>query len=297
MHKVIRRRLAVVALTVLALAALAATLSAQSFSDRIRIGLDAGLASSGYEFGGYNSTVAQVSGVNIPGSGVVIVPGTTAYMAGKNSSRSSGLAGGIFVNYSITMPVGPAALRRMSWDLEADIDHVPMSGTASASATLPATALTTGSVVTTTRSASASWSETLALRVGRSVMAGRYTAYALAGFAFANVSVTSTQKYAPTVTAAVTTSTPNVSYTTTTTHTDSRLEKGWSFGIGLERALTGAARGALEYRHSHVCADHEVSSSSAASPDSQCIKLFGDRVTARVSIPWHTLTKSIRERI
>jgi outer membrane immunogenic protein len=128
----------------------------------------------------------QVTNVNVPGRGIVVVPGTSRDM-GSLSGNAQGFVGGGQIGYNMQWG-------RFVVGVEGDAQATSGKTSASFAFILPATALTAASPVTVTRTFETDWMASLRLRAGYTPL-DRVLLYATGGLALAGGTVTSTDTY------------------------------------------------------------------------------------------------------
>jgi len=209
------------------------------------VGAELGIRGQRVTIGSAEEGVGQVTGVNINGIGLVSVAGTTI-TAPEAKVSDTGVLGGIEAGADMQrgMWVGGAAI---------DLDFGHKTSTADFSSTVPATALTPVTSITTTRTVQGTSGASFRLRAGAAF--GDNLAYVTGGLVAARVRLNASGTWsdpggpAATTVGAFTANLgplgPNVTTIPETTH----LKAGWTLGFGVERHISPALSAALEYRH------------------------------------------------
>jgi outer membrane immunogenic protein len=186
------------------------------------------------------ATTTQVTGLSA-GAGPVTVPPATFTTAPQDFSSSSWAAGG---QVGVNKQMGALVV-----GLEGDIDGVGNFQSQFSRYALPATGLTTGSVVTINRSTTPNWIGSVRGRVGWAT--GPLLLYVTGGLALADVRQHAFYTYAPTPTAAAAAANPAGTFAPffNASSVDSTLT-GWTVGGGVEWGLSRSVSIGAEYRHS-----------------------------------------------
>lgn len=241
----------------------------------------------GYNWGsttshGGSTTVNQLSGVDA-GAGPVAVPATT-FPSGRIREDGAGFMGG----GQLGMNVQAGGL---VWGVEGDFDGVSGGAGQTRVYSLAPTALTTGSTVIAHTRSDPQWIATVRGRLGLAV--NRMLIYGTGGVAFANLRERASYAYAPTVTSAVTTANPGVTYGPyangggdwSGTHT------GWTAGAGVEFMAAPNLTLGAEYRHTEIGAYGHGGGSGAPNGVYERTRLgfTDDAVLARVNLKFSGL--------
>jgi outer membrane immunogenic protein len=187
-------------------------------------------------------TVNQLSGVNA-GAGAVTVPPTT-FPSGRAGSQGSGFMGGGQVGFN-------AQTGGLVFGVEGDFDGLSGHRGRTSVYSLPPTGLTTGSTVVVRNQTDPQWVATLRGRVGFAM--DRTLIYGTGGAAWADLRNRASFTYAPTVTGAVTTANPGVTYGPySNSGGSSGVRTGWTAGAGVEFLAAPNITLGAEYRHTEI---------------------------------------------
>jgi opacity protein-like surface antigen len=186
-------------------------------------------------------TVNQLSGLNTGGGGTATVPSTTlrtSRMDYDDSYRTGGMQVGF--NHQMGMFV---------LGLEGDVDAQGNERFSQGSSyTLPATALTTGSLLSVNRYTFPYLTSTVRGRAG--VAFGRLLVYGTGGLAIGEVRQETDYGYEPTATAAVAAANPPSDFGVFRSSGSNRyLRTGWTAGGGVEWRIGRTISLGAEYRH------------------------------------------------
>ena len=196
-----------------------------------------------------NFQVQQVSGVFVPGRGIVIVPGTTRPEPNLRAD-ADGFIGGGQIGYNLQFG-------RFVFGVEGDAQLGSGARTAASVTTLFGTLLTAPSDVTIARRFDTDWMASLRVRAGFTVT-DRILVYGTGGLALADGKVSSTDTFAITPGPGAPPGTgvrvdigPLTGYPTTVGRaSDRQTHVGWTLGAGVDWAVTDNIIIGVLYRHS-----------------------------------------------
>jgi len=241
--------------------------------------------------------INQVSGVFIPGRGIVIVPGTTRDRP-PLSADVSGFVGGGQVGFNIQSG-------RWVYGVEGDVQATTGARSAAFTVVLPFTALSAPSPVTTARNFETELMASLRLRAGFAVW-DRFLVYGTGGLAIARGKLTATDTFtitpgpgAPPQSSDVGPQLGGYPFSIGRA-TDTQTHVGWTLGVGGDWAVTDNIIVGVLYRHSDLgTKTYNVGtqgfggingpiatpavSSVGLTTSGDSVKLTDDQVTARVS--------------
>jgi outer membrane immunogenic protein len=267
-------------MTLLGGAAVAQTSPANDWSGPY-IGLNAGYNWGSTSSHGSRTTVNQLSGVDA-GAGPVSAPPTT-FNTGRYRANGSGFMGGGQLGVNVQH-------NAFVWGLEGDFDAIDARGHQAATYSLGPTALTTGSTVIERHRADPHWVASVRGRVG--VAADRALFYGTGGLAFADLRNRASYIYAPSVTSAVATANPGVTYGPYASGGgESGVHTGWTAGGGAEYLLSPNVTIGAEYRHTDIGTGTHTFGSSGPNGVSERARLgfTDDAVLGRINFKFGAL--------
>jgi outer membrane immunogenic protein len=188
------------------------------------------------------TTVNQLTGVNA-GAGTVTVPATT--FPSRSAQSNDGFMGGGQLGFN-------AQAGGLLFGVEGDFDGATGRHGQSSYYSLPATGLTTGSTVVVRQEVDPDWVATLRGRVGLAL--DRTLVYGTGGAAWADLRDRASFTYAPTVTSAVSTANPGVTYGPYSNGGGggSSVRAGWTAGGGVDFLVAPNLTLGAEYRHTEI---------------------------------------------
>ena len=188
--------------------------------------------------------VTQISGLVVPGRGLVIVPGTTVATAG--SDRKTGFSGGAALGW-----LGQSGSVVYGVELGGSLGQSSSSTTSSTS--LPQTILTPVSTLVATRTVKKDYEWSARLRLG--YVSGKAMFYASGGVTGTRAQLTATDTYtnpggpAASCTAPCTVANFGAYGPAVATSTAKSNFLGWTAGAGIEYRVTSSISIGLDYRH------------------------------------------------
>jgi outer membrane immunogenic protein len=222
-------------------------------------------------------TVNQLSGVNA-GAGPVAVPPTTFPASRFGGHNDDGFMGGGQVGYNVQAG-------GLVFGAEGDFDGLSGRRSQTSFYNLPATGLTTGSLVTVRQETNPDWVATLRGRAGFAF--NRTLVYGTGGVAWADMHDRASFTYAPSVTGAVTTANPGTSFGPFSNGgRNDGVHTGWTAGGGVEFLAAPNITVGAEYRHTEIGSGNGFIGSSAANGVSErgSNDFHDDAVLGRVNV-------------
>jgi opacity protein-like surface antigen len=260
------------------------------------IGPNIGAAYSKLLIPAYNQDFSQISGINVPNRGIVIVPGTEYPIQGGSATKTS-FTGGIQLGYM-------RQYHDWAFGLEADANYLSVTAFEDRDDSLPATALVWHSAYGFHRKASVQLTESIRAKIGH--VMNNSLAYLTVGAAFAGMKATAMDYWnapgywaQPWIDNAPHPKPTEVNYVGTSRNQSSNLfGVGLSIGAGYEKVFSDIISAAVEYRYSMPSANFTttVDTTTPAPTDSrpvyrgviggstQKMKLTTNQLTVRLNI-------------
>ncbi|HEY5006501.1 MAG TPA: outer membrane beta-barrel protein [Caulobacteraceae bacterium] len=221
-------------------------------------------------------TVNQLTGVDA-GAGPVSVPATT-FPAGRFGRDQDGFMGGGQVGYNVQAG-------GFVFGAEGDFDGLTGRRSQTSFYSLPATGLTTGSLVSVRQDTNPDWVATLRGRAGFAL--DRTLLYGTGGVAWADMRNRASFTYAPSVTGAVTTANPGTTFGPYSNGGgNDGVRTGWTAGGGVEFLAAPNITVGAEYRHTEIGGGNGFVGSSAPNGVSErgSAGFHDDAVLGRVNV-------------
>ncbi len=208
-------------------------------------GGEIGLLPRSFDLGSSVEAINQISGVNVAGRGIVVVPAATATIPASSPGDTAFLAG-VLAGYS-------RQFDKWVGGVEGSLDFGFGSTSSTFTSTLPATLLTPGVPVTFDRNVSGNIAWSLRGRVG--YLYNDFLIYGTAGLAGVRLKLSATDTWTnvPGGPAATSDGIPPANlgplgpYVTTAEETHQRV--GFTFGGGVEKPVTDTLMVGAEFRH------------------------------------------------
>lgn len=270
------------------------------------IGPNIGAANNNFTFGDINTNsfgttypgaaFYQISNVQVPNRGIVVVPGTTRPVA-MSSTKKTTFSGGVQLGYM-------KQYNQWTFGLEGDVNYSSAKASQNVDDTVPPTALSWISMYGFHHSATTNFTESLRAKFG--YVKNNSLIYATIGAIFTNIKIKAADYYNTTTYWAVpwidnaTHPTPAQDnfVATQLNESASHFTVGLTLGVGYEWRLSDKVSAAIEYRYStssftftsdsSVIVAHQTDArpvySGQLPPNFQKIKLITNQVTARLNI-------------
>lgn len=247
-----------------------------------------------FKVSGANAAVQQASNINVPGRGIVVVPGTSIPFLPVTTDWKDwdGFTGSIGLGYQIRSG-------KREWDAEGDVNAGSGDASIVQAVMMPATALQSGGPAFMGLEFRNKWGVSLRGRVAQPWRSA--LAYVTAGWTGQHVTATAHDSTNIPVAPELAVKIPAVvTPPWSATHEDSHLHSGFTLGFGLQRSYSPRADFALEYKYAFFGSQTYAFPFSEAEliainlsrtivePPATAVKLTSGQLTARVILkqPW-----------